>query len=42
VGASLENTDRDAISVRQDRPYVFTNLKDGDGVRRDPWSTKGC
>lgn len=32
VGASLMNMERDAISVRQDRPYVFTNLKDGDGV----------
>ena len=32
VGASLMNMERDAISVRQDRPYVFTNLKGGDGV----------
>ena len=34
VGASLMNMERDAISVRQDRPYVFTNLKDGDGVQQ--------
>ncbi len=34
VGASLMNMERDAISVRQDRPYVFTNLKGGDGVDR--------
>jgi urease accessory protein len=33
VGASLMNMERDAISVRQDRPYVFTNLKAGDGVQ---------
>ena len=32
VGVSLMNLERDAISVRQDRPYVFTNLKGGDGV----------
>ncbi len=32
VGASLMNMERDAISVRQDRPYVFTNLRGGDGV----------
>ena len=35
VGASLMNMERDAISVRQDRPYAFTNLKDGDGVERE-------
>jgi urease accessory protein len=34
VGASLMNMERDAISVRQDRPFVFTNLKGGDGVDR--------
>lgn len=34
VGASLMNMERDAISVRQDRPHVFTNLKDGDGIDR--------
>lgn len=34
VGASLMNMDRDAVSIRGDRPYVFTNLKGGDGVGR--------
>jgi urease accessory protein len=34
VGASLMNMERDAISVRQDRPYVFTNLRGGDGIDR--------
>lgn len=34
VGASLMNMERDAISVRQDRPYVFTNLRGGDGVEK--------
>jgi urease accessory protein len=32
VGASLEVMDRDARRVRGERPYVFTNLKDGTGV----------
>lgn len=32
VGASLMNMERDAISVRQDRPFVFTNLRGRDGV----------
>lgn len=32
VGASLMNMERDAVSVRRDRPYVFTDLKGGDGV----------
>ncbi len=32
VGASLEVMDRDAKRVRGERPYVFTNLKDGTGV----------
>jgi urease accessory protein len=32
VGASLMNMERDAISVRQDRPFVFTNLRGDDGV----------
>jgi urease accessory protein len=26
--------DRDARVMRGDRPFVFTNLKSGDGVRR--------
>ena len=32
VGASLEVMDRDAKRVRGERPFVFTNLKDGTGV----------
>lgn len=32
VGADLAVMDRDAKRVRQDRPFVFTNLKDGTGV----------
>ena len=32
VGASLEVMARDAKTVRGDRPFVFTNLKSGDGV----------
>jgi urease accessory protein len=32
VGASLEVMDRDARKMRKDRPFVFTNLKTGDGV----------
>jgi urease accessory protein len=32
VGASLEVMERDAKRVRGERPYVFTNLKDGTGV----------
>lgn len=31
VGASLMNLERDAISVRHDRPFVFSNLRDGQG-----------
>ena len=34
VGASLEVMDRDTKRVRGERPYVFTNLKDGTGVDR--------
>ena len=34
VGASLMNMERDAISVRQERPYVFTNLRGGEGVSK--------
>ena len=34
VGVSLMNLERDAISVRQERPYIFTNLKGGDGVQK--------
>jgi len=31
VGVSLMNLERDAISVRHDRPFVFSNLRDGQG-----------
>src|SRR6266850_1152724 len=34
VGASLEVMERDARRMREDRPFVFTNLKAGDGVAR--------
>jgi len=32
VGASLEVMDRDARRMRGSRPFVFTNLKSGEGV----------
>jgi len=32
VGASLEVMDRDAKKMRGERPYVFTNLKTGQGL----------
>ena len=32
VGASLEVMDRDARTQRGDKPFVFTNLKSGDGL----------
>jgi urease accessory protein len=32
VGASLEVMDRDARTMRGDRPFVFTNLKSGQGL----------
>jgi len=32
VGASLEVMDRDARRMRDERPFVFTNLKDGSGL----------
>ncbi len=32
VGASLEVMDRDARAMRGDRPFLFSNLKDGTGV----------
>lgn len=32
VGASLEVMDRDACKMRGERPFVFSNLKDGSGV----------
>ena len=34
VGASLDVMDRDARKMRGERPFVFTNLKTGDGVAR--------
>ena len=34
VGASLEIMDRDARRMRGDRPFVFTNLKTGEGADR--------
>ena len=32
VGASLEVMDRDAKKMRHERPFVFSNLKTGQGV----------
>src|SRR5690606_28818082 len=32
VGASLEVMERDARRMRRERPFVFTNLKTGDGL----------
>src|SRR6202023_1094975 len=34
VGASLEVMDRDARRMRGERPFLFTNLKTGDGLDR--------
>jgi urease accessory protein len=34
VGANLEVMDRDAKRMRGERPFVFTNLKTGDGLDR--------
>src|SRR6266568_3789305 len=34
VGASLEVMDRDARRMRGERPFLFTNLKTGDGVEK--------
>jgi len=33
VGASLEVMDRDAKMMRKDKPFVFSNLKAGDGLQ---------
>ena len=47
VGASLEVMDRDARKMRGERPFVFTNLKEGRGVaevrelRRDERRARG-
>lgn len=32
VGASLDVMDRDARKMRNERPFVFSNLKTGQGV----------
>jgi urease accessory protein len=32
VGASLEVMDRDARKMRGEKPFVFTNLKRGEGL----------
>jgi urease accessory protein len=32
VGASLEVMDRDARAMRGERPFVFSNLKEGRGL----------
>src|SRR5258707_339558 len=32
VGASLDVMQRDSRKIRQDRPFIFTNLKDGVGL----------
>lgn len=32
VGASLDVMDRDAKKMRGDRPFIFANIKDGDGL----------
>lgn len=34
VGASLEVMDRDAKKMRGDRPFVFSNMKTGEGVQQ--------
>ena len=34
VGASLEVMDRDAKRMRGARPFVFSNLKSGEGLDR--------
>ena len=34
VGASLDVMERDARRMREDRPFVFTNLKSGQGVEQ--------
>jgi len=34
VGASLEVMDRDARRMRRERPFIFTNMKTGEGLER--------
>ena len=41
VGASLEVMDRDARKMRGERPFVFTNLKTGQGLRTSSPSSSG-
>ncbi|MBO6505748.1 MAG: urease accessory protein UreG [Kordiimonadaceae bacterium] len=33
VGASLDVMDRDSKIMRGEKPFIFTNIKDGDGVK---------
>ena len=33
VGASLEVMERDALKMRGERPFIFTNLKSGEGLQ---------
>ncbi len=41
VGASLEVMERDARKMRGERPFLFTNLKDGTGVSQvETWVLK--
>ncbi len=41
VGASLEVMERDARKMRAERPFLFTNLKDGTGVTQvEAWVLK--
>jgi urease accessory protein len=41
VGASLEVMERDARKMRGERPFLFTNLKDGTGVPQvESWVRK--
>jgi len=32
VGASLEVMERDTLHMRGDKPFVFSNLKNGEGL----------
>ena len=42
VGASLEVMDRDAKKMRGQRPFVFTNMKTGDGLDRVDRAHRGA
>jgi urease accessory protein len=37
VGASLEVMDRDSRRMRGERPFVFTNLRTGQGLGAASW-----